>query len=329
MLDYSEFIEHILLKLNKSYKERQTYFLCQNPLTDDKNPSAQFFKDGFLKMYNATVEGKTSLSLKEVCKKLNMFDEFINWLFKIYNIPIHKLNKLRMTGKFDYKDLQQLITNEFISFEELKTGSYVQKQVILKNENKPKTQRELTEENLTVSELLEIEHYVLKRGLKQHDKLKPCKVNNNLALKIVYSDDFVKYRLINNTDLRYLSKGKNSEMFWVRKDLKRTLLLIEGAIEALTLSYYLNFDIAGLDNCLTAKTQYDLSIMYDKIICFIDRDQYKNSVKALKKQLPNKTYYLYKCKDKKEDFNSLHIKGMLQNVLNEGVQFKILKRLEV
>lgn len=327
MFDYTYFIEYLLQSLQKKYKKYDEYILCQSPINDDKNPSAQFFKDGFCKVYNASVAGENIFSIKEVSKLVGMFDEYLQWLMQYYSIPSYKLNKLRMIARDEFKQRETwdllkefavLKKEHYISQDELTNGDYVRLKTVKCKPCAVDKKPTLTEVTFNNDELDTINKYAESRGLELNKyNVFPCKITNgiydNLCLKIKYTDDIIKYRLINNAKLRYLTSGAITELFWVSEGQSDTLLLIEGAIEAIMAhKANLKYDVAGIDSCSKICTNRNLA-QYKNVIVLLDADKFETSVPILKKymnQFPTNVIYAKKIDfDDKMDFNDYFMKN--------------------
>lgn len=336
MKNYSEFIEYLLYSENKGFNKVDDEYRHQNFFSDDEHYSSIFYSDGYLEIYNGVypIEGQKRYTIKQVCKLLGHFDKYIAWLCKQYDIGIYKINRIKEiknSFKLDVKeekelklllkDITPLLKDEYISLADIvKTCEICSNKVIktstFKKKSKSKSEISITNDDIPN----DLQEYFNSRGLQKSDicfpaiiELKSDTYSSKLkAIALKYKDsDFVKYRIYNGFT-RYLSYGNFEELYWIREINNKILVVVEGELEGICMSYMTKcIDIAGLHNCSAFKTAKDLT-KYEKIIILLDLDKYEPSKKVLEKEMIkyNITNYEILPKyniDKDEDGNKIDI----------------------
>jgi len=152
-------------------------------------------------------------------------------------------------------------------------------------------------------------------------------VFNSKAVCILYPNGFKKYRLLNAKRLKYMSSGSYQCLFDWRVNNTEALLILEGEIEAISLTNVVTCDISALHNVNSVRNNRDLS-NYKQIVVLLDNDKFDEVKDKVRKDL--EIHYdgeiILKPKfisnDKSLDFNSYLINNgekELKNYLTSNV----------
>ena len=332
------------------------YIITYSPLSIDKNTkSCMIFKDsGMLKMLNGTYvkNGKTytTVTLTEWLRAIGKLDLYITFICYKNNITKRSF--------MDYKEYLEMYmlklakyNKKFEEYRKIFYSNYILDIDILGVSIR--TFDTIKEPNVTIEktkcnsmsvrkELTEIEYratnnYLVKRKIP---KLAIEKIGcypvviernnyNKPAIAFDYGNGFVKYRFVfeTNKKYRFLCNGKYTNFYHVRKNNTDTCYIIEGEMEGITASLYIEDDILCLHNTNTIPSEEvlikELS-KYKKIVVKIDKDRYEENKPAFDKikKLGYTIIVDYKMEDENEDYNSIHMKDKLSKEIIEKINNK-------
>ena len=340
LLDHGYTTDDILLYDNTEY------ISTFNPLTDDKNSkSCIIFKDsGILKMLNGTFErnGKifTTMTPTEWLRSIQKMKYYIAYIcyknqfskkdlteyteyLEDYMLSLAKKNKrFEEMRKIFYKNYildKDIFGNEDSIFTIIKEKTPIiekkQLETVIRNELTPFEKNAIMKYCFTrkVEKLYDSENFygvVLEYG----NYKKP-------AIAFDYKNGFIKYRLIFEVDKKYRFRayGKYKDFYKVRQNFSDTCILVEGELEGLTISKYIDCDILCMHNTNTLPSEDSINNLskYKNIIVKIDKDYYDQNKKVFDK-IKNVCLNVivdYKTEDIAEDYNSLDQKDMLTKEL--------------
>lgn len=326
-MDYSELIEIILNKFDKSYKSTDKGYVCQNPFCDDRNPSAIFYLDGWLNSLNCNIiDNRNRLHIKEVCLLLGCIDLYIEFMMYKNNVPSYKLNAYRELIIQDkkHKEYGKIFYDLGISKSDILGMSYMKP--INPNKfiyNKPKAKKIPPKElSCNMNELSKCLSYMKNRKIELSKICYPITllINDKYkfpAIKFKYPNGYAKFRLLEGK-LRYLTSTENGEyeeLFESQIIGSNKAWVQEGEINSISLiNCNLDYDIYAMNN-LNSLPKTNQLMKYDEVIVVIDKDKYDNvkeglfnNIKKLTKE-GCKIRVIYAFEDEEEDFNSYLIKN--------------------
>lgn len=289
-----------------------------------------------------------SITITEYHRMLGLLGNYIDFILLKYGISPLVINEYRellsksMTGfSIDYKkkigfdNFRRFLFNFYITDKDVLNLGKVQTRDKIKEkfckpikvkEDKPKPK---INKEIGFFDKKLVERYIRDRKIYQSKNMFPVIVefNNGTykspALCMEYPSGFKKIRMINrNSKLRYFAsseEGSYDNLFEVRVNNTKECYICEGEIEGATIAQYIEEDIFSLHNtnALPVNKLTQLN-KYDKINVLIDYDTYEKVSKMiedrLKEEFPNKEINVrpkFICEDKSVDFNSYHIKGLL------------------
>lgn len=313
------------------------YIHCQSPLPDveDASPSFQIYLDGFCLSHNANVDGKNRFHIKKVFKQNGYMSEYVQWILQENQIAVYHLNEYRdmlvkktIGESYDYKKfnkLKQVFGDLFLSESDIIGASEIRSPHKNKFELKKKKKRRksnMKEVEITQNEFQQCLEYLKSRKIEYiKDKVEPTKIEfesknsskpyNILGIALRYPDDMVKYRLLSDS-FRYVSKGIYDNFFIAQESNDKVLCYIcEGEFESLSLVESTNKTVFSMHNCNSINEGgLKQLIDYERIIIFVDYDNYSKVREGLlnqvKKKYPNKKVICipkFESNDKKLDFN--------------------------
>lgn len=164
-----------------------------------------------------------------------------------------------------------------------------------------------------------VQQYIDSRGLKLSINENNCLSNvkattlvtNDIyrkpTLEFVYDCGYRKFRVIfeSNKRQRFRSMGKYQDFFTVRRNNTRTLYVVEGEIEALSIAPFIEDDIVAIHNTNSLPALYKQTfINYDKVVVKIDKDRYLDNKKVFLDKHHNISVE-YKVDHPTHDYNDL------------------------
>ena len=330
-MDYSELIEIILNKFDKTYKSNEKEYICQNLFCDDRSPSAIFYVDGWFSSLNCDIiDGRNRLHIKEVCLLLGCIDLYIEFMMYKNNIPSYKLNAYRELIIQDktHKQYGKLFYDLGISKSDILGMNYMKP--INTNKfihNKPKSKKippkEVEQTKLELDKCLK---YISDRKLLSSDICKPVtllmkETYRCPCIKFTYPNGYSKFRLLEG-DLRYLTSTENGEyekLFEAKiNSTINKALVIEGEINSLSISQCdLGYNIYAMNN-LNSLPKTEQLINYDEVIVIIDKDKFENVKDGLYTNIKKLTKsdcvvkVIFAFDNIEEDFNSYLMKNNLE-----------------
>lgn len=304
---------------------------------------------------------ESSITISETCRLLNQLptnkgncmNDYIDFILQENEISVSVFNEYKRRLTEEVTQVSQTFSNNdkfnkvlqpkgFYEFRRFMFVNYIADSDILsvkrkmknvveqkfKRELKPveeKTKPQIVEAS-TFSKLI-IDKYLSKRGIKQNDKIQPVEIlwkggaYRSNGIKIMYPNGFEKIRVLDNKTMRYFSSGSYDSFFEFRKNNTKTLYLVEGEFEAMTISYYITDDIFAMHNVNSLPSNIDVLKQYENIEIRIDYDDGEtfeenasNIRRKLEEQgllvniLPKLIY-----RDKKIDYNYLHQLSLLES----------------
>lgn len=333
-MDFSCLIEDFLEEMNINYTivERSDgrYYKCNSPVLPDKIPSFQIFDNGWCNSYNGSIEGKTRIHLKDIMKMTGYIQMYIEYVLNQKNISIYKANKYKELiikkilkeeyNKKEYRELVNLFNSLYISQSDILMNNGSFNEYVKKETYKKKKVRKskIVELPLSNEEYQKCFEYIKSRGIKFDDgRIEPVKIKigewKTLGIAFRHIDGHNKYRLL-NAKMRYISSGKYSHPFIVKKEDNKKVILGEGQIEMESIKFLEGYDIYAIAN---TNSLGDISLLknYDECIIFIDNDTIDRVKDSIEKKILNefsniklKILPKFKVKDKKIDFNYALVK---------------------
>lgn len=325
-----------------------TYYQTYAPIGNDKNSMSAiiFKKDGNMKIFNGTVEQDnkiyTTLTLTQWLRqaKCNMryYIQYILFLHEISKNTFpeyqeyvnNKLLSLPQKYNKKYEDIRTKLYKSYVldidvlginSIDEISHNPIPQQKM-----PKQVTKANMEICNPTEYELSLIEQYLELRGLK-------LAISKNVSAKtivyfdtyrkpcveFVYNDDYRKYRVVFEQDKknRFRSLGKYTDFFYARvsNTPTDTLYIIEGEIEALTVSLYTDQDVVAIHNTNSMPVNYEALVSkYNRIIVKIDKDRYHENYKTFL-SIHQNVIVDYKVEHPSNDYNDLHKVGELSSAI--------------
>jgi hypothetical protein len=313
------------------------YIQTFSPVGDDLNTkSSVIFKEsGNLKIFNSTIEidgsHYTTLTLtswlRQIKPKLKYWIQYIIFSKNIDKniIPYYqqyvanKLLKLPQKYNRKFEELRKIFYKNYILDIDIININTIDELTYekIQAKNKPKKNiSKMTIEEADEYEVRLVEEYIESRGLK-------LSIIKNVEAKVVvyngiyrkpavcfnYMCDFRKFRIIFESEKknRFRALGKYSDFFEVRlSNNSDTLYVVEGEIEGITISKYINDDIVAIHNTNSLPIEYEkLFSKYKKVIVKIDKDRFKDNYKAFLGKHSN-IIVDYKINDSTKDYNDLH-----------------------
>lgn len=333
------------------------YIITYCPLSVDKNTkSCMIFKDsGMLKMLNGTYvkNGKsyTTVTLTEWLRAICKLDLYIAYICSKNDITKRNFieykeyleNYMLKLSKYNkkFEEYRKIFYSNYILDIDI-LGVSVKTLDTIKEPN-VKIEKSKCNDITIRKELSEIERKATDKYLFDKRKIPKLSIENigcygvvierngynKPAIAFDYENGFVKYRFIfeTNKKYRFLCKGKYSNFYKVRKNNSDTCYIVEGELEGITISSYIEDDILCLHNTNTLPSENTIKeelCGYKTIIVKIDKDRYKENKPAFDK-IKNLGYNIlvdYKIEDETEDYNSLHIKEELSKDIIKKINYK-------
>lgn len=320
----------------------EDYIQTFSPVGDDLNTKSSiiFKENGNLKVFNSTIEVDekhyTTLTLtswlRQIKPKLKYWIQYIIFSKNIdKNIIPHyqqyvanKLLKLPQKYNRKFEELRKIFYKNYIldidiiNINTIDELSYEKIQA----KNKPKIHTaKMSIEEADEYETELIEKYVESRGLKlpimKNAEAKVVVYNGiyrKPAICFNYMCDFRKFRVVFEGEKknRFRALGKYTNFFEVRlSNNSDTLYVVEGEIEGITISKYIDDDIVSIHNTNSLPAEYEkLFSKYKKIVVKIDKDRFEDNYKAFLGK-HNNIIIDYKVDDPTKDYNDLHKNGTL------------------
>lgn len=336
------------------YKKYSDYYLAFNPLLKDKHSMSSqiYIKDGILLMYNGSIEisrksrivYSNSITPSEYARLLGLFDLYIDFILLNYNLDSsmmieykHYFTDLALNGninnnKFEkgIERFRKFLFNNYITDKDvINYNCRKTKFDIIKKFKKPEkkiyTKNSIELEKPMFFTNKQIEKYCNKRYINFQNNVYPVVVRyeNGISENAVcfnYPNGFKKLRFIDeNSPRRYmaLSDDGDYQYFFEAKVINtKNCFVVEGEIEALTISKIIDDDVYAMHNVNSLPEYLTQLEKYDKIYVRVDFDKFENvkeSFYRLIDTFKNKVEIKPKiiCYDKKIDYNYLYIKNKL------------------
>lgn len=351
-------LENIGYEYVRDYRKYNDYYLAYNPLIEDRNSmSAQFhISDGILLMYNGAVDvvrkntiiSSSSITPSEYAQMLNQYDLYIDFVLSYNNIDIAFMKEYKklltdyVLGDNTFSKWQTIGMEKFRKF--LFYNFITDKDVLQYNTSKTnvemvttfkKEKKEEFEKNsIIIRDPMSftrrmIEKYCMERGVTFSEKVHPVVVdfgnsNTQSGVCFEYPGGFKKIRFISpDNKFRYMALSQDGEydyFFEVRNNGSKKCYLVEGEIEAITISKYIDDDVYAMHNVNSLPKYLTQLNKYDKIYIKVDYDKFnevKKSFWRIVDEFKTKVIISPKiiCENKKIDYNYLYQKNKLTKEL--------------
>lgn len=321
------------------------YYITYSPISEDKNTmSCIIFKEtGNLKLFNGTIslDNKTyttltlttwlrgtKVGLKYYIDKV-IFDNYINRKTFIDYIEYCKNRVMSLCSPNNrFEKIRKILYKNYILDIDI-IGLNVSKTNIKKEIKKPKQVKidtEIVEPNEIEKKYLD--KYILQRGLPKLSIKYKVIVYNGIyrkpSLYFKYPCGFEKYRIAFEKEKtnRFRSSGRYNSLYEVRRNNSKTVYLVEGEIEGITISQYIQDDILCLHNTNSLPNNLEQLKNYNRIIVKIDKDKFLENKKAFVKLSDIcETIIDYKI-DSFKDYNDLHKEKKLTKEIIETINTK-------
>lgn len=349
---YNELIENALNNIGNEYIEYPEYYLTFNPLTgDSKSMSCIIYKEsGNLKTFDIPILVKQNgvekyTDILTITQWLRLIEQLKIYIYFVLYNNLIKQSTLNMykeyiiqrnfcNKKFYKKEFEELRKKLYsyyildIDILSIDTGKYIK----IKNELSEKKKNVLS----TPLKILECDEYELKSIVEYMDYRKliisknmyPAIILiNNLYRKegiaLTYPNNYVKFRALSDIKSRryltYTNNGENNySVPYVAKEINdnNRAIIVEGEIEANTLSYILDENIYAINNCKSVPKDLSCLDKYRSLYIYVDKDKFNDNcsylIQEFRKHFGNTCIYV-NCKIdcENEDINSLYIKDEL------------------
>jgi len=273
---WTNFINHALDKLEYNKRSdkvavpKDKYMLISNPFTKDHCPSSAIYsRSGLMRLYNSSVEGKDKLEIYEWTKMLGLYEDYVSYLAKHYELSHGELlSNKHLCEMYKISDVDRVQDIDF-TVNKLKAG-------------KPKSTSKCEEVELKSYDIKKGRKYLKEIGLTEED----CDIvrlrqytneweTEKTAIAFRYTTcDFTKYRFITKEKkFRFRASGRFDSYYIAKLNSGNRVYITEAEKEAKIVSKYVDCSVLGISGTkLPDDTEHCLLASFEEIILMLDFD---------------------------------------------------------
>ena len=349
--DWSQFVETILEEhgycYGQQYRKYSDYYLAYNPLIqDNRSMSSQIYiKDGIMLMYNGSIDvmrknkmvSSNSIPPSEYARILGFFDLYIDFVLMNYDVDLsvmmeykNSFNEFVLNGNSGgfgrgIARFRKFLFQNFITDSDVMRYNCRKTKVdIIRHFKKPEKKIYKKNEIMLEKPMFfckrQIEKYCEKRKISFQSNVIPVLIryengSSDNGICFNYPNGFKKIRFISeDSPRRYMAlsdEGDYQYFFEARVCKSKNCFIVEGEIEALTITNIITDDVYAMHNVNSLPEHLSQLKGYDKIYLRVDFDKFesvKESFYRLVHEFGDKVEIMPKiiCYDKKIDYNYLY-----------------------